>query len=119
MKLQLIDPGSIGGAGGVAGATARVFDFDAVVGVFDAATAAATTAGGWRAAHALLHDGSGETLGDAVIGGAPAMHYALQRGFGGLGMDAVQATLNAPAFGNSAQAAGTGGSGSDLQRRLF
>ena len=119
VKLQLIDPGSIGGAGGVAGATARVFDFDAVVGVFDAATAASVTAGGWRAAHALLHDGSGETLGDAVIGGAPAMHYALQRGFGGLGMDAVQATLNAPAFGNSAQAAGTGGSGSDLQRRLF
>lgn len=117
VTLQLIDPDSIDTATGAA--TATQFDFDAAVDAFDAATGAALTASGWRAAHALLDQGSGDALEAAVIGGAPAMHYALQGSVGGLGFDAVQAALNAPGFGSTPQVAGAGTSGLAEQRRLF
>ena len=118
--LQLIDTDTIDTAGGAADPAATVYDFDAVVAQFDAATHAdAAMARGWSAAHALLDDGGVATLDGAVMGGAPALQYALRHSFGGLGADAVQAALNTPAFGLAAQFGGAGGTGSDPRHRLL
>jgi len=79
----------------------ETFDFASLVGAFDSARGANSTYSNWALTNALLdfHLGSDTD----AIGGDLAYQYGKAGTLSGIGLNAAQSVINAPAFGLSAQ----------------
>jgi hypothetical protein len=94
------------------------FDFDAMVGRFDAAQTANPDLSKWALSSALLdfHLGSSDT---AAIGGDLAYQYGRYGDMSGMSVNAAQSLLASAQFGSASQALQGGATLQDLSPRLM